>query len=195
LDRELQARCFVARVKQSYKRRRLPSFLQWRSRPLGLAAAVAALALDQGHKYWMLNVFGIEARQPVRVAPFLDIVLSWNFGVSYSLFPAHEGAARAALLALQGAIVTGLIVWLLRTPRRLAALALGLIIGGALGNAADRLIHGAVADFFFLHTELPVGPLANYVFNVADMAITAGVALLLIESFIEPSAAPADASR
>ncbi len=57
-----------------------------------------------------------------------------------------------------------------------------MIIGGAIGNAADRLRYGAVADFFFLHTSLPVGPLANYVFNVADALITLGVAIMLIDA-------------
>lgn len=155
-------------------------------RALGLAAALAAALLDQAHKYWMLNVFGIEARQPVTLAPFLDLVLSWNYGVSYSLFPAHEGAGRALLLAGQGVIVSGLLWWMWRAPGRRTALGLGLVIGGAVGNAADRLTRGAVADFFYLHTTLPVGPLANYVFNLADVAITAGVALLLYESIFVP---------
>jgi signal peptidase II len=155
-------------------------------RLLGLAAALLAAFLDQAHKYWMLHVFGIEARQPVTLAPFLDLVLSWNHGVSYSLFPAHEAAGRALLLAGQGVIVAGLLWWMWRAPSRLTAVALGLVVGGALGNASDRLARGAVADFFYLHTTLPVGPLANYVFNVADVAITAGVALLLYESFFPP---------
>lgn len=163
----------------------------WKSpRALGLFAALAAALLDQAHKYWMLDVFGIEARQPLALAPFLDVVLSWNYGVSYSLFPAHEGFARAGLLAAQGVIVAGLTFWMTRARDRLTALALGLVIGGALGNAADRLTRGAVADFFYLHTTLPVGPLANYVFNVADVAITAGVALLLYESLFAPASAP-----
>lgn len=155
-------------------------------RLLGLAAALFAALADQAHKYWMLHVFGIEARQPVTLAPFLDVVLSWNHGVSYSLFPAHEVAGRALLLAGQGVIVGGLLWWMWRVRSRLTALALGLVIGGAFGNAIDRLARGAVADFFYLHTTLPVGPLANYVFNVADVAITAGVALLLFESFFPP---------
>ncbi len=153
---------------------------------LGVAATLAALALDQAHKFWMLDVFDIAARQPIRVAPFLDIVLSWNYGISYSLFPAHEGGARVALLIVQGAIVAGLTVWMFRAQSRLTTMALGLIIGGALGNAADRLSRGAVADFFYLHTSLPVGPFANYVFNVADAAITLGVALLVCESLFAP---------
>jgi signal peptidase II len=134
----------------------------------------------------MLNVYDIAARQPVTLTPFLNLVLSWNYGVSYSLFATHDGDARYAMLAVQGAIVVGLIVWLRRVTNHLGALALGLVIGGALGNMTDRLARGAVADFFHLHTTLPVGPLANYVFNVADVAITAGVALLLYESFLTP---------
>lgn len=153
---------------------------------LGAVAALAALMLDQAHKYWMLNVYDIAARQPVTLTPFLNLVLSWNYGVSYSLFATHDGDARYAMLAVQGAIVVGLIVWLRRVTNHLGALALGLVIGGALGNMTDRLARGAVADFFHLHTTLPVGPLANYVFNVADVAITAGVALLLYESFLTP---------
>ncbi len=81
-----------------------------------------------------------------------------------------------------------------RAPNRLTTLAVGLVIGGALGNAADRLTRGAVADFFYLHTTLPVGPLANYVFNVADVAITAGVALLLYESFFAADPPPEKAA-
>ncbi len=151
-------------------------------RALGAVAALAALTLDQAHKYWMLNVFGIATHEPVTLTPFLDLVLSWNYGVSYSLFATRDGWARYLMLAVQAGIVVGLIVWLRSAANRLSALALGLVIGGALGNMTDRLARGAVADFFYLHTTLPVGPLANYVFNVADMAITAGVALLLYES-------------
>jgi signal peptidase II len=155
-------------------------------RVLGLSAALAALAADQAHKYWMLHIFDVAAHPPISLAPFLDVVLSWNFGVSYSLFPAHEAAARLALLTVQGAIIAGLAIWMVRTRSRATALALGLVIGGALGNAADRMTRGAVADFFYLHTSLPVGPLANYVFNLADVFITAGVALLVFEGFFLP---------
>ncbi len=155
-------------------------------RALGLWAALFAALADQLHKFWMLHVFGIEAKQPIRLAPFLDVMLSWNYGVSYSLFPAHEGFGRALLLSAQGLIIALLLFWLWRASNRLTGLALGLVIGGALGNAVDRLARGAVADFFYLHTTLPVGPLANYVFNVADVAITAGVALLLLDSFRPP---------
>ena len=128
---------------------------------LGLAAAAAALAIDQAHKYWMLKVFDIGERQPIRLTPFLDVMLSWNHGVSYSLFSVHDDMARGLLLGAQLAIVGGLFVWLWRSRARIVALGLGLIIGGALGNVTDRWLRGAVADFFFLHTSLPVGPLGQ----------------------------------
>ncbi|MDE2578136.1 MAG: signal peptidase II [Hyphomicrobiales bacterium] len=154
---------------------------------LGLVLAAAAFALDQASKHWMIAVFDIASRQPIRLAPFLDVVMAWNPGVSYSLLPFM---GRYGLLAVAGLAVAVLGVWLWRTPDRLTGAALGLIIGGALGNALDRFRFGAVADFFFLHTDLPVGPLANYVFNVADVAIVAGVALLLYESAFPASPAP-----
>ncbi len=158
---------------------------------LGLVALLAALAADQAHKFFMLHVVDIGARQPIALTPFLEVVLSWNYGVSYSMFAAHDGAARAALLGLQAALIAGLLVWLWRAQRRLVGVGLGLIVGGALGNAFDRLTHGAVADFFYFHTSLPVGPLANYIFNVADVAITFGVVLLALEALAQPPARPA----
>lgn len=164
-------------------------------RAIGLVALVAALALDQGHKFFMLQVFDIAQRQPIHLAPFLDVVLSWNTGISYSLLASQTSWTRFLLLLFQASVVGCLSYWMWRAPRRLTAAALGFVIGGALGNVADRLRHGAVADFFFFHTALPVGPLANYVFNVADAAIFVGVALLLLEGLASgptarPSAAP-----
>jgi signal peptidase II len=94
------------------------------------------------------------------------------------------------MLAAQGAIIAGLAWWLSRARQRWPALALGLIIGGALGNMTDRLVRGAVADFFYLHTDWPVGPLANYVFNVADVGITAGAVLLILEGFFGATKSP-----
>lgn len=159
-------------------------------RVCGLLALLAALALDQIHKFWMLQLFDIGMRQPIHAAPFLDIVLSWNFGISYSLFSARGESARLVLLAVQLTIVAGVLSWLWRARQRLTAVGLGLVAGGALGNASDRVAHGAVADFFFFHTSLPVGPLANYVFNLADAAIFVGVALLFLQSFTTRPRAP-----
>ena len=146
---------------------------------LGLTVAVAALALDQAHKWWMLGPFDIAARQPVRVAPFFDLVLAWNRGISYGWFAQETETGRWALIGLSLTVTLGLWLWLARTRRPLAAVAIGLVVGGAIANTVDRLVHGAVADFFLLH-----GFGFNwYVFNLADTAIVAGVALLLYESF------------
>ena len=151
---------------------------------LGLAVAVAVLVIDQVHKWWMLGPFDIAARQPVRIAPFLDLVLAWNRGISYGWFAQETEAGRWALIGLSVAVTIGLWLWLARVRRPVAAAALGLVIGGALANTVDRIVHGAVADFFLLH-----GFGFNwYVFNLADTAIVAGVGLLLYESFTDGGA-------
>jgi signal peptidase II len=152
-------------------------------RLLGLACAAAALVIDQAHKLWMLNSYGIEARQPVRLAPFFDLVMAWNPGVSYSLFSARTDQGRWMLLGLTLAATLILGIWMWRTRLTLTAAGLGLIVGGALGNAYDRFAYGAVADFFHFH----IGSFSWYVFNLADCAIVAGVLLLLYESFFTRS--------
>jgi signal peptidase II len=145
---------------------------------LGLALASVALVFDQSHKWWMLKIFGIEERGDVAVTPFLDLVMVWNKGVSYGFLTTHT---QGLLITMSVLISAVLWLWLCRTPRPLTAAALGLVIGGALANALDRAIHGAVADFFHLHW----GNWSWYVFNLADVAIVAGVALLLYESLME----------
>ena len=163
----------------------------------GFLVAALTLALDQGNKLWLLDVFDIESRQPVRLGPVFDVVLARNPGISYSLFSAHSPAARWALFAFT-AVATLLIgLWLWRTATRLVALGLGLILGGALGNAIDRFSYGWVADFYYFH----VGAFHWYVFNLADVAIVAGVAILLVDSFFfaayrsEPRVSSAPPSR
>lgn len=148
-------------------------------RALGAIIALIALALDQGSKLWLIFVFGIENRQPVVLAPFFDLVMAWNPGISYSLFRADSDAGRYGLLALQLGATLLLSAWLWRTASRLTAVGLGLLVGSALGNAYDRFAYGAVADFFHFH----VGTFSWYVFNIADVGIVAGVAVLLYESF------------
>ena len=102
----------------------------------------------------------------------------WNRGISYGLFQQHEDWGRYGLVLLSVAAAIGMGVWLARARTIVLALALGLLIGGALGNALDRFLYGAVADFVLLYW-IPFFP---YVFNVADLAIVAGVALLLYDS-------------
>ena len=118
---------------------------------LGLAAAAVTALLDQALKLWLLFVFDLQTRGIVRLTPFLDLVLIWNKGISYGLFQQDGPLGQWALLALTATAVALLWIWLARSTSRLMALSLGLIIGGAVGNAIDRLAYGAVADFVLLH--------------------------------------------
>ena len=155
----------------------------------GLLAAVAVLLLDQATKLWLLFVFDIARRGALRVTPFFDLVLAWNTGISYGWFQTESAAGQALLLAIKAIAVIVLAVWMARSQTRLAAIALGLIIGGALGNAVDSLAYGAVVDFAHFHVRLGEKDLSWYVFNLADTAIVAGVAALLYDSFFgEPAA-------
>lgn len=147
-------------------------------RALGGLVAALTLAVDQANKLWLIFVFGIAARQPVELAPFFDVVFAKNPGISYSLFSARTGVQRFALLAVTLVATACLAFWLWRAKSRLIALALGLIVGGALGNAYDRLAYGFVADFYHFH----VGSFSWYIFNLADAAIVIGVGLLIVDS-------------
>jgi signal peptidase II len=158
---------------------------QWRGpfTPLGVATALAVGLLDQASKLWLLYGFDLADRGRVVLAPVADLVLVRNYGISYGWFQWLGGSARWALIALTLAAVVFLIAWLARAGSRLSGLALGLIIGGAIGNAIDRIIQGgAVIDFVRLHAVIGGVDRDWYVFNVADAAIVAGVAGLLYES-------------
>jgi len=172
-------------------RGRLQNYLYGPFTRLGLIAAAVACAIDQAVKLWLLFGFDLANRGIVKLLPFLDFVLTWNTGISYGLFPQENDLGRYILLALKAAAVVVLWVWLARAESRLTALSLGLIIGGALGNAIDRLAYGAVMDFVLFHIRTPSFSFAWYVFNLADAAIVAGVAGLLYESFLGGRAAKA----
>lgn len=153
---------------------------------LGLSMAILAFVLDQAHKWWMLGPFDIQSKGRVTVTPFLDLVIGWNKGISFGKLPQNSEFGRYALIALSIVICGALWVWLARTVRPLTGAGLGLIIGGALANALDRIIHSAVADFFLLHAF----GYSWYIFNIADVAIVAGVGVLLYESWAEDRPAP-----
>ena len=146
--------------------------------PLGLSLAVLSFGLDQAFKWWMLSVVNIAAHQPLVVTPFFELVLAWNKGVSYGLFPQDSFVGQYLLVVLSLLACVLLWLWLARTDSPPTAAALGLIVGGALGNALDRLRYDAVADFFLFHAF----GYSWYVFNIADIAIVVGVALLVYES-------------
>ena len=147
---------------------------------LGLVIGLATATLDQASKLWLLYVFDLGARIPVRITPFLDLVLVWNKGISYGLFQQQGVLGQWALLAFKVVAVVLLWIWLARTGSRLTAVALGLIIGGAVGNAIDSFIHEGVVDFVLFHITTPTIHFNWYVFNLADTAIVAGVAGALV---------------
>lgn len=149
---------------------------------MGLTAAFFALLIDQIHKYWMIEIYSIAERGRVAVTSFFDLIMIWNPGISYGLLPQESAAGRIGLMAVSLAAISALFLWMSNAGSRLAAVSLGLIIGGAIGNLIDRLIYGAVADFFSFH----FAGFYWYVFNLADVAIAAGVVGLILD-WILPS--------
>lgn len=157
----------------------------------GILAAVAALILDQASKLWLLFVFDLGRRGAVTVTPFLDLVLAWNTGISYGWFAESGATGQTVLVAVKAVAIVVLAIWMAKSTTRLATVALGLIIGGAIGNGIDRFAWGAVVDFALLHVQISGKTWNWYVFNLADCAIVAGVAALLYDSFFGTPAAKA----
>jgi len=149
----------------------------------GLAVAAFTCMLDQASKLYLVFVVDL-ANHPLRLGPFLDFVLTRNTGISYGLFQTEGPLGQWLLLGFKAIAVVLLWIWLTRSRSRLTALSLGLIIGGAIGNAIDRLAYGWVADFVFFHVSGANWRFNWYVFNLADVAIFAGVIGLLYESLI-----------
>lgn len=143
----------------------------------GLGVAAVVLVLDQLSKWWIVA----EVMRPPRVipvTPFFNLVLGWNRGISFGLFHGDSAFNVWGLPALALAIVAVLLVWLWRAGGVLVPLAVGLIVGGALGNVIDRIRHGAVADFLDFHVAGYHWP----AFNLADTGITVGAVLLIFDS-------------
>ena len=157
----------------------------------GVIAAVVTLVLDQASKFWLLHVLDIARRGAVRVTPFFDLVLAWNTGISYGWFQNEDATGQAILVAVKAVAVIALAIWMARSRTAMATIALGLIIGGAIGNAIDRFTYGAVVDFALFHVQIAGKPFNWYVFNLADVAIVAGVMALLYDSFLGAPAAKA----
>jgi signal peptidase II len=161
---------------------------------LGLVTAVLALAADQLSKNLLLYGFGFREMRPferIDVLPVFDLVLVWNRGISYGLLQADGGLGTVLLVLFSLAAVVGLSWWLFKAEHKFLAIGIGLIIGGALGNVIDRILYGAVADFFHFYAW----GRDWYVFNVADAAITIGVVMLLADALIRPDAKPSERSR
>ena len=157
----------------------------------GIIAAVVTLILDQASKLWLLFVFDLPGRGVVKVTPFFDLVLAWNVGISFGWFQNDSPTAQLLLMAVKAIAVLALAIWMAYSRTLLATIALGLIIGGAIGNAIDRFAYGAVVDFALFHVQIGEKTFNWYVFNLADVAIVAGVAALLYDSILGVPAAKA----
>ena len=160
-------------------------------RLLGLSAALLALAADQGSKYALLYWADFKDMAPnarIPVAPFLDLVMTWNPGISYGLFPV-SGLGTTLLILVVTAIIGLLAWWLWHTTSSIIGIGCGLVIGGGIGNnLIDRMIYGKVADFFYFHAF----GFGWYVFNIADPAVCLG-AMAFIYDVLKPSESSKDA--
>jgi len=157
----------------------------------GFLIAGLTLIADQLSKNALLYGLHFKELGPaahIDIAPFMDLVMVWNRGVSYGLLQAGNLMGTVILTVFSLAAVAALSWWLKSADRKLLAFGLGLVVGGALGNVIDRVIYGAVADFFHFHAF----GRDWYVFNLADAAITVGVIALLLDAFVRREAKPAD---
>ncbi|MBV9510167.1 MAG: signal peptidase II [Caulobacteraceae bacterium] len=165
---------------------KIPNRLGWTA--YAIAAVVAML--DQASKAWILGPFDLPAKGQVVVSPLFKLSMVWNPGVSYGLLQSHGALGRWLLVGFATCVVIGLAVWIAQASRPLTAVAIGLIMGGAIGNnLIDRVRLGMVADFLDFS-----GIGFKWVFNIADSAITVGVILLLAEMLL-PQRPPAAAER
>jgi signal peptidase II len=149
----------------------------WRLPARGLAITALVIVLDQVSKWWVLERIMLPPRV-FEITPFFNLVLTWNRGVSFGMFNTDSPLNAWILPLVAVAIIGALLVWLTRADRQILAIALGSIIGGAIGNLIDRVRFGSVADFLDVHAFGYHWP----AFNVADSAITIGVAVLIFDS-------------
>jgi len=147
---------------------------------LGATVALIALVADQVHKWLMLSVVGITFTDRIEVTPFFNLVYVSNKGISFGMFQ-QDGSGQIILAAFAVIVAIAMMIWLARGgDSKLMAISVGLIAGGAVGNAIDRLHLGGVADFFDVHLMGYHWP----AFNIADAAIVLGVVILLYDSFL-----------
>ena len=150
-----------------------------------MVAALLVLLLDQLSKWAIVHPIDLPGRASIELLPFFRLIWVQNFGVSMSLIVAGNAAERWLLVAFTAAIAIGVGVWLWREKNRADALALGAILGGAIGNIADRVRLGYVADFLNLHVSTHWGEWSPFlVFNVADVGVSLGVCLLVARAIL-----------
>lgn len=133
---------------------------------------------DQYHKYYMLEIYDIANKGVVEWLPFMNLVLVWNKGISYGLFQ-QSGYGSIILASVTALVMIGIIIMTLRTKEKMSVIYLSFFVGTALGNGYDRVFREGVVDIF----QPKFGDYTWYVFNIADVAMTLGVVLLLIDVF------------
>lgn len=154
----------------------------------GYLVAAAIFVVDQLVKLWIIAGIGLQAKGSINLLPILSLTWVENRGVSMGLLQADGAKERWILTAVTALIAAGVAWWMRKETNRIDILALALVLGGALGNIVDRVRFGYVVDFVHVH----VGEWSFYVFNVADAAITIGVAILLLRAFFERKPAAAE---
>ncbi len=150
---------------------------------LGFVIVIFVLALDRVSKWWIMEILELPKIQMVQILPIFNLQWAENRGISFSMLTADSDLGRWALVGLTSLIVIGLGIWLKTVQTRVLAIALGLVIGGAIGNIYDRAVFGYVADFLQFHA----GDWSFAIFNVADSCISIGAILLIWDSFFGPS--------
>jgi lipoprotein signal peptidase len=148
---------------------------------LGVLTGLIVLVADQASKWWVLDSLDLPELRQVELLPVLNLTMVWNRGVTFGLLTGFGTAGNIALAGVALAVVVALGVWLRRAEHPLAAVALGAIAGGAIGNVVDRVRFGAVVDFIDAHVATPWGDFHWYVFNLADASIVCGVAALVLD--------------
>jgi signal peptidase II len=163
---------------------------EWR---WGVPLILALIALDQITKSWVLGNSSFNAMNclpdtalcgKIEVSGIFDLTMTWNRGVSFGALQA-EGMARWGLFAMIGIIAVGFTLWLFRAERWMTALALSMVVGGAVGNLIDRARFGAVVDFLDFS-----GMYFPWIFNVADASISVGAVALLLDQLLAGRKSP-----
>ena len=148
---------------------------------LGFSVALAVFLLEQVTKWIVLGPLDLRNVLQIYVLPIFNLTYTENHGISLGLFQASSDAMRWVLVIGTSLVAAGVAYWIAREERRWDQIALGMVLGGALGNILDRVRHGYVVDFADLH----FGEFRPFfIFNVADAAISIGVAILLLRSFL-----------
>lgn len=151
------------------------------TRLLSWLIASEIILLDQWSKIYILDLYQNTAF-PIEITSFFNIVLTWNRGVSFGMLHSVEEWMPLALIGLTSCIVLFMSFWLMRAQEKYTILALGCVIGGAIGNIIDRVRFGAVVDFLDFHVSGFHWP----AFNLADSTIFVGVVILIIGSIVCP---------